>query len=209
MNKTACLLGLLALLTLAVTHVQSEPASGTYQLVTPSQPTKTGDKIEVLEIFWFGCPHCYHFEPVLNKWRAQLPADVEFRHMPGIFRKNWVPGARAYYTAKVLDVDDKLHEAIFKAIHEEHRKLFTQDSFADVFEANGVSRDDFDKAWNSFTVENEIREAMQMSRQYGISGVPAIIVNGKYRTSASLAGSYEDMLKVVDQLIDTERAASR
>ncbi len=207
MKKLAFLLGLWALLALPFTAAYSEPQSGTYQRVTPAQPTKTGDKIEVLEIFWFGCPHCFHFEPILNRWRKQLPDDVEFRYMPGVFRKNWVPGARAFYTAEVLGVDDKLHEAIFKAIHVQHRKLFTQDSIADVFEANGVSREDFDKAWNSFTVENLVREAMQMSRQYGISGVPSIIVNGKYRTSASLAGSYEDMLKVVDQLIDKERAA--
>ncbi len=208
MKKFAFLLGLIALFSLGLSSAHSEPAAGGYQLVSPPQPTKTGDKIEVLEIFWFGCPHCFHFEPILNKWRKQLPADVEFRHMPGVFRKNWVPGARAYYTAKVLDVDDRVHEAIFNAIHLEHRKLYDQDSFGDVFEANGVSREDFNKAWNSFTVENQVREAMQMSRQYGISGVPSIIVNGKYRTSASLAGSFEDMLKVVEQLIDKERTAS-
>ena len=208
MKKLAFLLGLSALLALPFTAAYGEPATGTYQLVTPPQPTKTGDKIEVMEIFWFGCPHCFHFEPILNKWRKHLPEDVQFRYMPGVFRKNWVPGARAFYTARVLDVDDKVHEAIFNAIHLEHRRLYTEDSFADVFAANGVSREDFDKAWNSFTVENEVREAMQMSRKYGISGVPSIIVNGKYRTSASLTGSYEDMLKVVDQLIDKERAAT-
>jgi len=208
MKKLTLLMGLLGLLALPFTSVHSEPAAATYQLVTPPQPTKTGDKIEVLEIFWFGCPHCFHFEPVLNKWRKHLPEDVKFRYMPGVFRKNWVPGARAFYTAKVLGVDDKVHEAIFNAIHLEHRRLFTQESVGDVFEANGVSREDFDKAWNSFTVENQVREAMQMSRKYGISGVPSIIVNGKYRTSASLAGSYEDMLKVVDQLIDKEKAAT-
>ncbi len=153
-----------------------------------------------LKIFWYGCPHCFDFELYVNEWLKNKPDDVEFRRMPGVFRKNWIPGAKA------LSVTEKTHTAIFHAMQVEKRKLDDADSIADVFEEQGVSRDDFDKAWNSFTVDSKVREAMQMSRQYGISGVPAVVINGKYRTSGGTTGSYPQLLKVIDHLIEMERA---
>ncbi len=184
----------------------AEVKASQYQQVVPEQATKTGDKIEVLEIFWYGCPHCFDFEPYVNEWLKNKADDVEFRRMPGVFRKNWIPGAKAYYTAEALGVTEKTHTAIFHAMQVEKRKLDDADSIADVFEEQGVSRDDFDKAWNSFTVDSKVREAMQMSRQYGISGVPAVVINGKYRTSGGTAGSYPQLLKVIDHLVEIERA---
>ncbi len=197
----AIMLGCLSVMTVNAADV----TPGQYQQVVPEQGTKTGDKIEVLEIFWYGCPHCFDFEPYVNQWLENKPDDVGFRRMPGVFRKNWVPGAKAYYTGEALGVLDKTHPAMFHAMQVEKRKLDNEDSIADLFEEQGVSREDFKKAWNSFTVDSKVREAMQMSRQYGITGVPAVVINGKYRTSGGTAGSYPQLLKVIDHLVDKER----
>ena len=176
-----------------------------YKLVTPPQPTDSTDKIEVREIFWYGCPHCYAFEPYLDKWLETKPADVDFVRTPGIFRESWVPHAKAYYTAKALGVLDKFHPAFFRAIHEEHRRFLNDDDYAAMFAEVGVSKDDFEKTFNSFTVENEVKQAIKRDQAYGIEGVPAMIVAGKYQTSAGLAGSFDRMLKIVDALVDKAR----
>jgi thiol:disulfide interchange protein DsbA len=179
-----------------------------YKLVTPPQPTASDDKIEVREIFWYGCPHCYAFEPYLNKWLKTKPADVDFERTPGIFRQSWIPHAKAYYTAKALGVLDKFHPAFFDAIHKYHRRFLNEDAYAEMFSEVGVSKADFKKTWNSFTVENEVKEAIKRDQAYGIEGVPAMIVAGKYQTSAGLAGSFERMLKIVDALVDKVREES-
>jgi protein dithiol oxidoreductase (disulfide-forming) len=179
-----------------------------YKLVTPPQPTEVPDKIEVREIFWYGCPHCFAFEPYLNAWLKTKPADVNFVRTPGIFRESWVPHAKAYYTAKALGVLDKFHPAFFHAIHVEHRRFLNEDDYAAMFAEVGVSKKDFENTFNSFTVNNEVKEAIKLDQAYGIEGVPAMIVAGKYQTSAGLAGSFERMLKIVDALVDKVREES-
>ena len=181
-------------------------AGHNYEMVTPEQPTKSGDKIEVLEIFWYGCPHCYDFEPALDEWLQTKPADVEFRRMPGIFRKNWMPHAKAFYTAEKLGIQDKIHQPLFDAIHRDNKRISTDDEILEFVEnLDDVDIDGFKKAYNAFSVESQVKQAMRLSRAYGIRGVPAIIVNGKYWSSGSLAGSYPELLKVVDALVDKER----
>lgn len=205
-----CLFGLLELaLTEAAQEAADEFILGKhYQAVIPAQPVQTGDKIEVLEVFWYGCPHCYDFEPYITRWLSTKSPDIEFRRMPAIFRQNWAVHAKAYYTAEALGVVDKIHAPLFKAIHEEKRKLNDESSLADFFAEHGVNKEEFITAFNSFTVENKMRQAMHMVRQYGVSGVPAVIVNGKYQISGSTAGSYEQLLKVIDYLADKERQGS-
>ena len=175
-----------------------------YELITPSQPTTAGNKIEVVELFWYGCPHCYQFEPYINRWLKKKPANVEFVRMPGIFRPSWAILARAYYTAKVLGVLDKMHGAIFEATHELKRPLTSEAQLADFFAEHGVKKEEFSKVFRSFAVESKVRRAMDMSRRYGVKGVPAMIVNGKYRTGAVMAGNHANTLKVVDYLIKKE-----
>ncbi len=179
-----------------------------YQAVIPAQPVQTGDKIEVLEVFWYGCPHCYDFEPYVNRWLSTKAPDVEFRRMPAVFRPNWSAHAKAYYTAEALGVVDKIHSPFFKVLHEDKRKLNAESSLAEFFTEQGVDKEEFSTTFNSFTVESKVRQAMHMVRQYGITGVPAVVVNGKYQTSASMAGSYEQLLKVIDYLADKERRES-
>ncbi|MFQ5659247.1 MAG: thiol:disulfide interchange protein DsbA/DsbL [Gammaproteobacteria bacterium] len=176
-----------------------------YKDIRPVQPTQSGDKIEVLEVFWYGCPHCYHFEPYLQQWLKTKPEYVAFRRMPGIFSKNWIPHAKAYFTAMKLGVLEKIHDPLFDALHKQKRRLFSENTLKKFFMERGIDGDDFTRIYNSNDIETKVRQAFVMGQRYGVTGVPSIIVNGKYRTSASLTGSFENMLKVVDQLVDKEK----
>lgn len=176
-----------------------------YELVTPAQRPETGKKIEVLEIFWYGCPHCFALEPELGKWVKQLPRDVEFRRMPGIFRDNWVPGAKAFYTFETLGLTNKLHGEMFNAIHLDGINFDDDRTLFDWAQQHGVNRKQFADAYSSFSVQSKVLRARQMTRAYGINGVPSIIVDGKYRTSPSMTGSYPALFNVIDQLIQKAR----
>ncbi len=177
-----------------------------YQIVTPPVPTATPAKIEVVELFWYGCGHCFSFEPLVQAWLKKKPDDVEFRRMPAVFAPQWVPHARAYYAAAALGATEKLHRPLFDAIHVDERKVFTEESLVRFAAEVGIPKAEFTEAYASFAIDGKIKQAMLATRDYGIDGVPSVIVNGKYRVTASLAGGQEAMLKVVDFLVDKERA---
>ena len=178
-----------------------------YQKIARAQPTVAEDRIEVLELFWYGCPHCYELEPVLEAWQENKADDVVFVRVPAVLGKSWELGARAYYTAELLDVTDQIHKSLFDRFHKDKKPIRNLGELKDFFVSHGVSAEDFDKTINSFAVVTKTNRAKQVRDMYGISGVPALIVNGKYRTSARLAGSNQKMLEVVDFLIEKERAA--
>jgi len=202
-KTTVALIG--SLLFLSVAFAADKYEEGVhYELVVPAQPTSTGDKVEVLEIFWYGCPHCFRLEPYMERWLKKKPEQAEFVHLPGVFRPSWEAGARAYYTAKLLGVFDKTHRPLFDAIHVQKRKLTTEDAMRDFFADHGVDKKDFIKTYKSFAVETRLRRAKTMTSRYEISGVPAIIVNGKYRISAESAGGNAEMLKVINFLVEKE-----
>jgi len=190
-----------------------------YNLVKPPQATSDPAKVEVLELFWYGCPHCNEFEPNLNKWLKNKPEDVKFVRVPAIFRKSWAIHARAYYTAEALGVLDKLHSKIFHEIHNTGKKktaLLDEVDIEKFFVKHGVKREDFKRTWDSFVVQARVKRAVTLTRSYGINGVPAMIVNGKYRTSAKEAGiqdpakvTNDQMMKVVDWLVERERMAAK
>ena len=172
------------------------------------QPTSSGDKIEVVELFWYGCPHCHNLEPYLEKWLESKPEDVEFVRMPAILSSRWELLAKAYYTAELLGIVDKTHVALFEAIHKENRKITDEAAVQDFFVSQGVSASDFKNTFNSFAVNVKINHARQMSRRYAISGVPNLIVNGKYSTTQSMARGSEGVIRVVNYLIEQERTLS-
>lgn len=176
-----------------------------YKLVVPPQPTENSAKVEVVELFWYGCPHCFVFEPYLNAWLKRKPDNVEFIRIPATLNPNWVIHARAYYTAETLGALDKIHEPLFHAVHEEKRALNDEAALEAFFADHGVSREDFRKTFRSFAVETKLRRASDLAKRYGITGVPAIVINGKYRTDAGLAaGSYENLVQVMDYLVRKE-----
>ena len=177
-----------------------------YQPIRPAQPTQAPEgKIEVVEVFWYGCPHCYAFEPYLEKWLQTKPDDVVFRRVPGVLNNSWVPHAKAYFTAEKLDILPKIHEPLFDAIHKDRKSIFTEDQLRDFFAEYGVDPDEFTKIYNSDEIETKTKQAFFMARGYRLTGVPSVVVNGKYMTSGSLAGSFENLLAVVNYLIDKER----
>jgi len=176
-----------------------------YVELSNPQPTSSGDRIEVVELFWYGCPHCYHLEPYMEDWAANKPDDVEFVRMPAIVSKRWVLLAKAYYTAELLGVVDKIHVALFEAIHKDKRKIDDETALRDFFVEQGVSAEDFKNTFNSFAVNVKINNAKQMSRRYAITGVPTIIVNGKYSTSPGMARGNEGVIKVINYLVEKER----
>lgn len=178
-----------------------------YVLLTTQQPTSTGDKIEVVELFWYGCPHCSELEPQVQAWLKRKPEDVELVRMPAIVSPRWELLAQAYYTAELLDITAKIHPALFEAIHKKHMKINDEAALQAFFVDQGVSVDDFKKTFNSFAVAVKMNNARQMTRRYKITGVPTIIVNGKYSTGASLAGSNQAVFEVVDYLVEQERTA--
>ncbi|MCI0401414.1 MAG: thiol:disulfide interchange protein DsbA/DsbL [Gammaproteobacteria bacterium] len=188
-----------------------EPEAGSshlYSRIVPPQPTDAEGKVEVIEVFWYGCTHCYDFEPYLDQWLASKPPDVEFKRMPALFRNSWVAHARAYYTALQLGVLDEIHDPLFNAIHQDKQRLDDEASLRAFFVSHGVSEEDFNKAYNSFTVDSNLKQALIMSQRYGIEGVPSMVVNGKYLTSATFTGSYQKLIEVVDELIEQEKVTA-
>jgi thiol:disulfide interchange protein DsbA len=177
-----------------------------YAPVRKQQPAGEDGKIEVIEVFWYGCPHCYHFEPYLNRWLEALPDDVTFRRVPAVFRQSWLVHAKAYYSAEELGVVDRVHGPLFEAIHEHKRAVHDEDGLARFFAEQGVDEQAFRETFKSFGIDSLARKAALLSRDYGIPGVPSMIVNGKYFTSGGMAGGYPELLKVVDFLVDRERA---
>ena len=179
-----------------------------YIRLSAPQATAHADKIEIVELFWYGCPHCYQFEPALHEWTAALPADVEFTRMPAILSPRWELLARGYYAAELLGVLDKVHMPLFKAIHDQKQRIMDEDSLVKFVVKQGIDEKEFREAFKSFGVAAKINRARQMTQRYGINGVPSLVINGKYRTSASEAGSHEKMVQVSNYLIAKERSAA-
>ena len=177
-----------------------------YETITPAQPTQDPEKIEIIEFFWYGCPHCYSFEPILEQWVKTLPDNVQFIRQPAIFSKVWGQHAKAYFTAEALGVVDKVHADLFDAIQNKKQKLTSEDQLAEFFSTHGVDDKEFRAAYNSFLVDSKMRQAKTMALRYGITGVPTMIINGKYKTNGSLAKSHENMITVANQLIERESA---
>lgn len=178
-----------------------------YQKIVPAQPTANPEKIEVVEVFWYGCPHCHRFQPYIERWLLSEPANVEFIRLPAILNERWAIHARAYYAAEALGVLERVHGKLFDAIHVGKERLDTEQSLADFFARNGVDRAEFLEAFNSFAVNSKVSRARELTRRYGIDGTPAVVINGKYRSSPASAGSYEALIDVMDYLIAREAAA--
>jgi len=178
-----------------------------YETLSPAQPTQHPDKVEVIEFFWYGCPHCYSFEPELAAWLKTAPKNVEFIRQPAVFNETWGKHAKAYFVAESLGVVDKVHTDFFDAVQNKKEKLETEEQLSNFFAAHGVDKAQFKDAYNSFAVDAKMRQAPVIAGRYGITGVPAIVINGKYLTNGPLAGSHEKMIEVMNKLIKQESAA--
>ena len=170
-------------------------------VVPPLESTEA--KHEVVELFWYGCSHCYDFEPYINQWKDNKSSDVSFIRVPAIFNARWEQHARAYYSLELMGELDKAHNLLFTGIHEQGRGLHDLDSMARFFAAHDIDETKFRESFNSFAVETKINRAKQLVRQYQITGVPTIIVDGEYKISASSAGGYPQLVEIIDSLTST------
>jgi thiol:disulfide interchange protein DsbA len=202
---------LIALMLLASFNaLAADPQAGTeFDRTAQTIPTDTPNKIEVIELFWYGCIHCYQMDPILAAWVKKLPADVVFKRMPGLPRADWAPMAKAYYAMEDLKLTEKLHMPLFDAIHKQ-KVLNPTDEVATIdwiTKQSGLDRKKVDEAFKSFSMNNKLNRASQFFRASGATGVPGIIIDGQYITSSTMAGSNEQALKVADYLIANVRAA--
>jgi thiol:disulfide interchange protein DsbA len=192
---------------LAWAQVQSPKAGTDYQVVNPRAPVEApAGKVEVVEFFWYNCPHCNAFEPALEAWIKKLPKDVAMRRVPVAFQDSFVPQQHLYYALEAMGLVEKLHTKVFAAIHVERVKLETADAIADWVARQGVDKAKFLDQFNSFSVATKSARATQLQNAYKIEGVPALGVAGRFYTDGSIAHSMERALQVVDALIVDARA---
>lgn len=182
-----------------------------YQPVLPAQPTSTDPgQIEVLDFFWYGCPHCNALEPYLETWERSKPANVVLRRVPAILEPNWEPAARAYYTADALGLLPRSHMATFNEIHQNNHPLLNEADFQAFFvRAFGVDAKKFADTWSSPAVDAEIAQAKVMAERYDLVdyGVPTLVVNGRWITGGGFNVPYSQIMLVVGQLVEQEQAA--
>ncbi len=205
----------LAILTFAFTSLNMSaafadaPKLGTeFDAVAQPITTENVAKIEVMEIFWYGCPHCYHMEEPLNAWVKKLPSDVYFKRVPGLPNASWAPMAKAFYAMETLGVSDKLHTKLFEAIHKTKTLNPTDEAaaIAWVTAQSGLDKLKVEQAFKSFTTNTNLNRAAQLFRASGATGVPTLVIDGKYITSATQAGGNEQALKVADYIIGNVRS---
>jgi|TARA_B110000037_G_scaffold142989_1_gene161791 thiol:disulfide interchange protein DsbA len=200
------LLALLITFSSFVFAVQPEPGVN-FKTTKNAIPTESKDKIEVVELFWYGCVHCFNMDPYLDKWADTLPKDVTFKRIPAIPRKDWVESAKAYYALESLGVVNKLHEKLFDAIHKE--KLFKHNdtkALINWIAMNGkLDKDAVKAAFNSFSMKSKLSRSFKIFKAAGATGVPTMIIDGKYFTSSTMAGGEQNAIDIMNFIIKNVR----
>jgi thiol:disulfide interchange protein DsbA len=206
-SAAAGLLGASALAVPGLGFAQQKPTEGKeYRVLEKKVPVDApAGKVEVIEFFWYSCPHCNAFEPKLNAWLKKLPPDVAFKRAPVAFRDDFVPQQRLYYTLEAMGKLDELHDKVFNEIHVNRNMINKEDTILAFMQKQGVDRAKFQELYNSFGVSTKSRKAKQLQDQYEVDGVPAIGIAGKYYTDGSLTGGMDRALQVVDYLIAEAR----
>ncbi len=206
---SALLLGFAALGAAAQGVPEAFAAGRDYQLLDPPVPTANSGKIEVIEVFSYGCIHCSTLQPFVDNWKASLPDDVDFSYAPLGFGGVADTYARAYFAAESLGLNDRAHAALFEAIHTERREFRDAADLADFYSEFGVTRQNFERAMHSFAVNTRINRLKQQMPRYGVEGTPSMIVNGKYRVAMPAGSGAAGMLRIVDFLVTKERTAPK
>ncbi len=180
-----------------------------YQLIKPALETRSGDKVEVVEVFSYACPHCAHFQPYAEKIKAELPKGAVYVYKPAVFFQQWEPYARGYLAAKAMGVAAKGHQALFDALHRDRKPIRTLDDLGQFYAQYGVDPGEFVSTAESFVIGNELQKDMAWERQAGVMGTPTIIIDGKYRISPNTAGGNEQMVQLTEWLVNKELAARK
>ena len=205
----ALILSFSALAETALPGIKGAKEGVHYELINPAQPTTApAGKVEVTEMFWYGCPHCFRFEPYVKGWLKKKSDDIVFRRVPAMLSPKWESHTRAYYAAEVLGVLEKFHEPMFLALHAQKRRIYKEEAIFDFVEELGIDREKFINAYRSFGVSSKVQQSKKLGKAFNLNGVPAVIINGKYTTSASHAGSYEGLIVLMNALALQELKAS-
>lgn len=208
MKNWKSLLCVLLLLPLAATVSAGEQwqEGKDYKKLSEPLSTRNPDKIEVTEVFWYGCPHCYAFKPMIEKWEANKPEDVDFVLLPAALGRRWEPHARAFYTTQAMGVTDKTHDVLFQALARDHKQLNTAEEIGEYLSGYGVDKDKFVKTFDSFGVNAKMQQAASRVRAARITGVPTLLIDGKYEVGVRMAGSQENMISILDYLVKKARS---
>jgi thiol:disulfide interchange protein DsbA len=210
--RSIALLALLLTLLLATSLASAQALPEKYQAgkhyfaINPPQPTSSGNKVEVIEVFSYGCIHCASFQPMVDEWKKKMPAGAAFSYMPAFFQPTFALFGRGYYTAEVLGVAEKGHQDLFKALFVEQKPIHSLEDIARFYSAYGVKADDFVNTATSFAVETKVNRANQMVKNYNVDGTPTVVVAGKYRVTGASAEGYDKVFDVVNFLIAKELA---
>ncbi|KWK55139.1 thiol:disulfide interchange protein [Burkholderia stagnalis] len=173
-----------------------------YEVMKSPQPVSApAGKVEVIEFFWYGCPHCYEFEPTVEAWVKKQGDKIEFKRIPVAFRDDFVPHSKLFYTVSALGISEKVTPAIFNAIHKQKNYLLTPQAQADFLATQGVDKKKFMDAYNSFGVQGQVKQSAELLKSYNIDGVPTIVVQGKYKTGPAYTNSLEGTAQVLDYLV--------
>ncbi len=175
---------MLSLLGAVAVQAQDMQKGKDYIELSPPLATDSPGKIEVLEFFWYGCPHCHHLEPHVEEWAKKLPSDVVFRRVPAIFNQNWEAAARVHYALEAMGQLERLHKPFFDAIHKDNLKYSAASQMEAWLSKNGVSPEKYNATAKSFAVESKVRRAVQLTNSFKFDGVPAIAVQGRYVVAA-------------------------
>lgn len=202
--------GLLTLLLAPVVVLgQSFQAGQDYQVLDQAQATEVADKVEVREFFSYACPHCHTFYPLMQSLMDDLGDKAQLVHTPVVFNQSWEPLAKAYFTAKSLDAAADTHGALFHAVHNENRQLTDADAIAEVMAEQGIAEEDFRDAWNSFSVDADMRRGERIARAYGVRSTPTVAVAGQYVVDIRAAGGQERMAEIIRYLVEKEYEDAR
>lgn len=195
--------------TTAAAAARTWTAGTDYTVIEPAQPTSTGDKVEVVEVFSYACPHCAHFQPYADELKSKLPANAQFVLLPAVFNAAWEPFARAFYTAQALGLVDKTHQALFDALHRDHLPLGSLEAIANFYAGYGASSGNFMSTASSFVIEAKMSHGAELIRAYGVEATPTLVVNGKYRISASSQQNigFPEMVQIALYLAQQEAKA--
>jgi thiol:disulfide interchange protein DsbA len=181
-------------------------AGSDYQIISPAVKTTNPDKVVVTEIFWYGCPHCFRFEPYVERWSADLPEGVLFEQVPSVIARPWVVHAQAFYAFQMMGALDQLHTPFFDALHLKRQRLNDVDAIAGFVAEQGLDEKAFREYFDSFAVKTNLNKSVKKEQRYGHDGVPAVVINGKYLVKSSLAGSNERMIQIMNFLVAQELA---
>jgi len=175
-----------------------------YRLIDP-QPVAVPDRIEVVEFFWYGCPYCYQLQAPMESWLRRKPEDVMLRRIPAIFRESWVPHARLYYTLDALGEVPRLHQTVYRAVHEERVALNSADGTGEWAAQNGIEASHWLAAYNSPEVDRKVEDSRRLTRTYQIQGTPSLIVDGRFLTSSGMSETVAGVIPILDDLIQLAR----